>query len=70
VFTSDVGHRVPGLRSGGSNGHFEAATSIAAITDGVREAGFYGHEQQVPAEATPLARLAAFSGRTVSTAER
>jgi uncharacterized protein (TIGR03086 family) len=41
------------------------ATSLAVVSPGFREAGFYGPEQPAPTGATAMQRLAAFTGRTL-----
>ena len=41
------------------------ATSITGITPAFRDAGFYGNELTAPAGASPVQRLAAFTGRRI-----
>jgi len=41
------------------------AISIAGVTQDFRDAGFYGPELTAPADASPVQRLAAFTGRRI-----
>jgi uncharacterized protein (TIGR03086 family) len=41
------------------------AISIAGVTKDFRDAGFYGPELTAPADASPVQRLAAFTGRRI-----